>query len=1238
METLALNPGTAPRPPDDDIDLEPMLRAKAGGDATADSLNFLTALGGDIEPEATTSAPKAEKPAEEATPPARRPAKVAGEAEPDKEQVAAAADAEALGDTDALAEAENIGAATAKGPEEGGLLDTAAAVAKDVGKGVVQAPRQIVGGMADAVNNIVKLGDLLQEAVPLPGFQIFDEKGGFSPEMLSADEVTARRKATDPTFLPTTDKADTVTGGMVRGVSQFLTGYSLAGGAFSSPAASTTAFFSRSTAQGLFSDLAAFDGHEQRLSNMVQQSPILANPVTEYLAADPDDSEAEGRLKNGIEGLVPNAVLAALMYGLRTVRQARSVKAATGARTYTQAADAMAENVRTTGEVPSAGAGDTFRLIGDSRPEAPLTNLKASEAATELPVPTDVAAKGVANAGTTVGADGVTVKEVMPPKAPVGDTFINFAKINSSDDIEAVLRDLASSQADGIKAAQRGVQSNADTVAKAATKYDEVWQGLIERRPGEVKFNAEEQFALRQMWVASGEKLLQASKAAEAMPTAENLLAFRKMLTIHDTVQKQVLAVRTETARALQQWNIPVGMTGREKVGAMQNILLQHGGADVNIDLVRKFAGLADEVASDPRAMSKVAQAAEKSSGATTMKAINEAWIGIGLLSGPKTHIRNAISNMGMMASSVAERAIAARAQGLFDDKTAIAVGEASAQVAGTFGSVRKAWLDAVETFKTGNMQTGMSQIDIPPEMAMRSLDRNTLLGKTMYALSYAASPVFKGLQASDQFFKTLNFEGEMSALAHRAATDAVRNGEIPPSAMSDFAANFLAKPPQSAVDTAMDAAATRTFTNEPGKLTKYILKGRNEFPALRFIVPFVNTPANVFRTSVEYSPLAPVLTKYKNAVAKGGADAAIARTRLAMGSTAMLAAIDMTMEGKITGSGPKPGTAEYEALRRTGWRPYTLKIGNKWVSYRGVEPFSTILGVGADIGDYVRYADNDPDSVEGVKDMMAVGVFAAADNMLDRAFLKGFADAVAAVIDPERNGPRWIDSFSSSFVPRALSEVRYATDSTVRDARTMMDNFKNKIPYMSMTVPERRDEWGRVQSMESGWGKAYDTLSPFYASPVNAEPIDAEMLRQGFGAGGAQRSMRLDGVSVSLANRADIHNRYLQLRGQSMPGDLGKEGAKLKKKYGDTTMLDVLNGMVTGEHPLSKEYREGTDGEGGSKHKLIQKVVRDYGTAARKLLVDEFPEIRDKVGDEQEKRRARATVGDEIMNDLLSE
>ncbi|MGD9730299.1 MAG: hypothetical protein AB7V39_28515, partial [Nitrospiraceae bacterium] len=59
----------------------------------------------------------------------------------------------------------------------------------------------------------------------------------------------------------------------------------------------------RAAVQGGLADFFSFDAHEQRLSNLVQENPALRNPVSEYLQAKPEDSEAEGRFKNVVEGM-----------------------------------------------------------------------------------------------------------------------------------------------------------------------------------------------------------------------------------------------------------------------------------------------------------------------------------------------------------------------------------------------------------------------------------------------------------------------------------------------------------------------------------------------------------------------------------------------------------------------------------------------------------------------------------------------------------------------------------------------------------------------------------------------------------------------------------------------------------------------------------------------------------------------------------------------------------------------
>tara|TARA_Y100001963_G_C6793469_1_gene457047 strand:- start:1991 stop:5014 length:3024 start_codon:yes stop_codon:yes gene_type:complete len=53
-----------------------------------------------------------------------------------------------------------------------------------------------------------------------------------------------------------------------------------------------------------------FSGQQERLSDMVERYPQLSNPISRYLQSDPDDTFAEGRLKNAVEFAGADAAIA----------------------------------------------------------------------------------------------------------------------------------------------------------------------------------------------------------------------------------------------------------------------------------------------------------------------------------------------------------------------------------------------------------------------------------------------------------------------------------------------------------------------------------------------------------------------------------------------------------------------------------------------------------------------------------------------------------------------------------------------------------------------------------------------------------------------------------------------------------------------------------------------------------------------------------------------------------------
>lgn len=202
-------------------------------------------------------------------------------------------------------------------------------IASDIGGGILEAPGQAVGGVLEAVNEI---SDLFNTILPAGGLQIIDpDTGNFDLEFLNSEEFKAQSEAKNTVFdAITPDKGKTVTGNIVRGVAQFLLPFAGASKGLKAAnlfqGAGFKALAARGATAGAVADFAAFDGHEARLSNLVQQFPILQNPVSEYLASDNDDGEIEGRFKNAVEGLGLGIMVEGLVAGVKAIKSFRKLR------------------------------------------------------------------------------------------------------------------------------------------------------------------------------------------------------------------------------------------------------------------------------------------------------------------------------------------------------------------------------------------------------------------------------------------------------------------------------------------------------------------------------------------------------------------------------------------------------------------------------------------------------------------------------------------------------------------------------------------------------------------------------------------------------------------------------------------------------------------------------------------------------------------------------------------------
>ena len=121
---------------------------------------------------------------------------------------------------------------------------------------------------------------------------------------------------------------DTMLGNFGRNMVQFMVPYAGMSKVATAGRGMGALTLSEATALGFIVDSGLFDPNQGNLSSLINElSPEHKNLVTEFLATDPDDTEALNRLRNGLEGGVIGTALEGIFRTARWAINARKVKA-----------------------------------------------------------------------------------------------------------------------------------------------------------------------------------------------------------------------------------------------------------------------------------------------------------------------------------------------------------------------------------------------------------------------------------------------------------------------------------------------------------------------------------------------------------------------------------------------------------------------------------------------------------------------------------------------------------------------------------------------------------------------------------------------------------------------------------------------------------------------------------------------------------------------------------------------
>lgn len=417
--------------------------------------------------------------------------------------------------------------------------------------------------------------------------------------------------------------------------------------------------------------------------------------------------------------------------------------------------------------------------------------------------------------------------------------------------------------------------------------------------------------------------------------------------------------------------------------------------------------------------------------------------------------------------------------------------------------------------------------------------------------------------------------------MAFRQASGELEAGTLAPADFAARVAEIRNRPSPEQMELARNSATEIALMSQGGKFMHALsqltnasitVPGLGELPMLKFIDPFVHISGNIIKeAALKRTPLGIFSAEIRaDMMGRNGniaQDTAIGR--MLVGTSLAVLYGTLKAQGYITGSEPSdPNEAQQW---REVYQAHSVRIGDLWYQTNRLGPMGMHMGIAADLYDVAHEASQG--------DMTKAGshlLHAITQNVFDESFAKGPSDLMKAIEDPARYGESYVRNFVSSFVPFSvgLAQMERASDPYSRQARTVMDAIKAKIPGLASTLLPRRNVWGdEIPNLPAFEGRA---ISAILEKRANSDPVNQAMLDLGVHPAMPERKIR----NVDLTDQQ--YDDYARIAGRM---------AKIR--------LDTI--------VKSPDYRSWPN---HVKAAVIQETIRQSRESARGMMLMKFPQI----------------------------
>jgi len=943
--------------------------------------------------------------------------------------------------------------------------------------------------------------------------------------------------------------------------------------------------FVETTVASIGADLFTIDPYEERLSDVIQEYPSLANPITEYLKSDLDDSLAEAKLKTALEDVALGfAFEGATELLLRSFKFLKAKIWAKNAENYDDVAKEVNKKLKVQEpekvpvEEPKKVPKEEPEVVPKEEPKkAPVEDLHQQSLFQFTKEDFDTITREI--------YEEITGRPAPRHLAELSDFNIeklrNFTLDEALDLIETVStkikdevdrisggRVISFEQAD--RAARRiagkwGAEGN---LLFQARKFANDTTGLMAR----VR-------AFDRIMTRMAEKAVEAAKLAKKEGSNEAYLQAAAVLQTYAEFQAAVKAGQRNIARSLAVKRMARPGFSDADLRIVPELLEQIEKEGNRKNLAR-LKQLVDQV-TEAKNLKQVAHYARLYGRYRWLRGLVELKQSA-LLSGWATHVANVmgttlattVDSIELMAGLTLDAAVKR-------DLTPVLVGGGKYLKGFTEGFIealrldKEGFLALADAFRKGaeGVEGSAWQKLVAKKEAANEAIRKTNLG-TVWKAAFTGEAIidpflkfegqnigvipdfawlplgsiirlpFRFLTAADEFFKTVAYHSQKNvALFHELYTVRGLRGKELEKQFRYYSREL----PEKIHLRALLKSRELTFTEDSQTaktLAKLLDPAPTAHPAAQFfgpigklmLLPFYKVAVNLFTWTGRRTPLALAFGKqFREDVAAGGFRAYQAYARLATGTALLYLGWNLYKSGRITGRIPQD---KKNVAASQGVQEYSIYDSQekKWISYKRLDPIAMFLALGANLGMLYDYYEAEQ-SEEG-EDLFKASLLAVTDALTSKTWLEGVHQALTILTDPEKmNFGKFLANNLSTMFPfeAAAREYQRLQDPV---ARVSQDLFTVRSKFVDL-----QEAWDAFWTKHVDSGKLLPKRDPIFGTPVaqanrhwtggwettmKDDPVRMELQKVGASIGTMSDRVSMGGQTVKLT--PEQYNRALAL------------------------------------------------------------------------------------------------------------